>query len=113
MIYGLLTAPSIGALFMAALLPGLLGTALYMAAIARRRGAIPTLGAARARLAAGQRWRRSATSGASRCCLRPVIGGIYLGWFSPTEAAAVGAFGAFLFAQLRRALTPPGCWPSA
>jgi TRAP-type C4-dicarboxylate transport system permease large subunit len=29
-----------------------------------------------------------------------------LGWFSPTEAAAVGAFGAFLFALLRRALTP-------
>jgi tripartite ATP-independent transporter DctM subunit len=35
-----------------------------------------------------------------------VVGGIYLGWFSPTEAAAVGAGAALLFALLRRALTP-------
>ncbi|MCB2100943.1 MAG: TRAP transporter large permease subunit, partial [Rhodobacterales bacterium] len=34
-----------------------------------------------------------------------VIGGIYLGWFSPTEAAAVGAFGAFVLALAKRRLT--------
>jgi len=34
-----------------------------------------------------------------------VIGGIYAGVFSPTEAAAVGAAGAFLFALFRRQLT--------
>ena len=33
------------------------------------------------------------------------IGGIYLGWFSPTEAAAVGAFGAFILAFLSGRLT--------
>jgi tripartite ATP-independent transporter DctM subunit len=34
-----------------------------------------------------------------------VMGGIYLGWFTPTEAAGIGAFGAFLFALLKRKLT--------
>jgi tripartite ATP-independent transporter DctM subunit len=34
-----------------------------------------------------------------------VIGGIYLGVFSPTEAAGVGAFGAFIFALCRRRLS--------
>lgn len=34
-----------------------------------------------------------------------VIGGIYTGWFSPTEAAAVGAFGAFLLALFSGGLT--------
>lgn len=34
-----------------------------------------------------------------------VLGGIYLGWFSPTEAAAVGAFGAFAIALLQRQLS--------
>jgi tripartite ATP-independent transporter DctM subunit len=34
------------------------------------------------------------------------FGGIYLGWFSPTEAAAVGAFGALLLGLLRRGFKP-------
>ena len=34
-----------------------------------------------------------------------VMGGIYLGVFTPTEAAGVGSFGAFLFALWRRSLT--------
>jgi len=34
-----------------------------------------------------------------------VIGGIYLGWFSPTEAAAIGALGAFLLALVKKRLT--------
>jgi C4-dicarboxylate transporter DctM subunit len=34
-----------------------------------------------------------------------VIGGIYLGWFSPTEGAGIGAFGAFVFALARRKLS--------
>lgn len=38
------------------------------------------------------------------------VGGIYLGWFSPTEAAAVGAFGAIIIALLTRTLDLPGLW---
>jgi TRAP-type C4-dicarboxylate transport system permease large subunit len=52
-----------------------------------------------------QRWRAPREVWGVALLFAAVIGGIYLGWFSPTEAAAVGAFGAFLFALLRRALT--------
>src|SRR5699024_12260369 len=34
-----------------------------------------------------------------------VIGGIYLGWFYPTEASGIGAIGAFLIALVRKKLT--------
>jgi tripartite ATP-independent transporter DctM subunit len=37
-----------------------------------------------------------------------VMGGIYLGWFTPTEAAGIGAFGAFIFALIKRKLTFKG-----
>ncbi len=36
-----------------------------------------------------------------------VIGGIALGWISPTEAASIGVSGALLIALLRRRLTLP------
>jgi tripartite ATP-independent transporter DctM subunit len=39
-----------------------------------------------------------------------VIGGIYVGWFSPTEAAAVGAVGAFVLALLSGELTRASIW---
>jgi tripartite ATP-independent transporter DctM subunit len=66
----------------------------------------PTLAPPGTRLAIGQRWRALREVWGVALLFAAVIGGIYLGWFSPTEAAAVGAFGAFLFALLRRALTP-------
>jgi tripartite ATP-independent transporter DctM subunit len=52
-----------------------------------------------------RRWRALREAWGVAILFAAVIGGIYLGWFSPTEAAAVGAFGAFLFALLRGALT--------
>src|SRR5690606_36301863 len=39
-----------------------------------------------------------------------VIGGMYTDWFTPTEAAGVGAFGGFLFALARGTLTWRGLW---
>ncbi|MEO1105413.1 MAG: TRAP transporter large permease subunit, partial [Pseudomonadota bacterium] len=38
------------------------------------------------------------------------IGGIYLGWFSPTEGAAVGAFSTIAIALLTRTITAPALW---
>jgi tripartite ATP-independent transporter DctM subunit len=106
-IYGLLTETSIGALFMAALIPGLLGTLLYALAIIVQTRIAPALGPAGPR----RDWltRLSALSRVWAVALLffLVIGGIYWGWFSPTEAAAVGAGGAFLFALASRQLTRP------
>ena len=104
-LYGLLTQSSIGALFAAALVPGLLGAALYAGAIAVT---------VRARPALAPRAPRTGWTGRARVLARIwpvavlfalVIGGIYAGFFSPTEAAAVGATGAFVLALASGELT--------
>ncbi|QIE54904.1 TRAP transporter large permease [Pikeienuella piscinae] len=100
-IYGFLTETSIGALFAAGVIPGLLAVMLYIAAIAVMIRIDPTLGPqseasdARARLRALLRvWQ-------VLVLFVLVMGGIYGGVFTPTEAAGVGAFGAFIFVILR------------
>lgn len=104
-VYALLTEQSIGALFAAALVPGLVGTALYMAAVAVQVHINPALGPAGERVAWGQRLHALRRVWDVVLLFTVVIGGIYAGFFSPTEAAAVGAAGAFLFALARRQLT--------
>jgi tripartite ATP-independent transporter DctM subunit len=100
-IYGLMTEQSIGKLFAAGILPGILGMLLYMAAIRLWTGRRPELGRAAPR--AGGRERR-----ASLLQVWPVLvlfgvvlGGMYAGFFSPSEAAGVGAFGAILLSWAR------------
>ncbi len=100
-IYALLTRESIGALFAAALIPGLLGMGLYMLAVRLRTRLDPTLGPAGDRRTGGQRLQALARTWDVAALFALVIGGIYAGLFSPTEAAAVGAAGAFAFAALR------------
>lgn len=97
-VYGLLTQTSIGQLFIGALVPGLLGAALYALAVVATVALRPAMaprsersGWAVRRRAALRVWPVAALFGL-------VIGGIYAGLFSPTEAAAVGAGGAFLIA---------------
>ena len=109
-IYALVTGQSIGALFAAALLPGLLGTLLYMAAVSLYLRLDPTAGPAGRRFTAAERLRALAETWPVLLLFALVIGGIYLGWFSPTEAAAVGAAGALLLALLRGGLTRAEAW---
>lgn len=101
-IYGFLTETSIGALFAAGILPGLIAAALYMAAIAVVTGIDPSLGPPSE--ASGWPRRLRALAGVWQVLLLFVVvmGGIYGGVFTPTEAAGVGAFGAFVFVVLRR-----------
>lgn len=100
-IYGLLTETSIRELFAAGFLPGLLGIGLYLAAVqwvvARKPDSAPP----------GERvsWkdRFIALKGIFSTLLLFVIvmGGIYIGAFTPTEAAGIGACGAFALAAVR------------
>ncbi len=103
-VYGLMTEQSIGKLFAAGLLPGLLGMALYMAAVAvaTRRGA--GLGLA-PRLPWGERLRTLLGVWPTLCLVLAVLVGMYAGFFTPSEAAAVGAAGALLVAALSGGLT--------
>jgi tripartite ATP-independent transporter DctM subunit len=103
-LYGLLTQTSIGALFVAALLPGLLGMACYMGAIAVQCRLRPAAGAAGEPYGLDQTLQVVRRVWGVALLFLLVVGGLYVGWFSPTEAAAVGAFGAFVLAVLARRL---------
>jgi tripartite ATP-independent transporter DctM subunit len=108
-IYGIMTETSIGALFAAGVLPGILAMLLYMLAanlVARRN---PALGPPGERTPWPERWRALRGIWGVLVLFGVVIGGMYGGVFTPTEAAGVGAMGGFLFALGRRALTWRSC----
>ncbi len=104
-IYGLMTETSIRELFAAGFLPGLLGIALYLLAVRYVVWRRPEAGPEVAR--APWRDRLVALQGVWTTLILFVVvmGGIYGGVFTPTEAAGVGAGGALLIALMRRALT--------
>jgi C4-dicarboxylate transporter, DctM subunit len=100
-VYGLITQQDIGKLFQAGILPGLLAMAMYMLTIALicrlKPGLLPTVPKASwADRLAGLRdvW-------APMLLFLLVIGGLYGGVFTPTEAGGVGASGAFILGVLR------------
>jgi tripartite ATP-independent transporter DctM subunit len=101
-IYGLLTETSIGKLFVAGILPGLLGTALYMSAVKVSTMIDPRVAPAGDYMPWRERGKALAEVWAVLLLFGVVIGGIYFGFFSPTEGAGVGAVGALLFAIARR-----------
>jgi tripartite ATP-independent transporter DctM subunit len=104
-IYGLMTEQSIGKLFAAGVLPGILGMLLYMAAIRWWTGRRPELGPAAARASRAERRRATLQVWPVLLLFGVVLGGMYAGFFSPTEAAGVGAFGAILVSWLAGHMT--------
>ena len=115
-IYGLLTETSIGKLFIAGIVPGLLGVLLYLGAVRFTVARNPDAGPAGERTDWAGRLAALRSVWAVLLLFFLVIGGLY-GlldiWplnlaFSPTEAAGMGAAGAFLIALARRTLTFQG-----
>ncbi|MQX35584.1 TRAP transporter large permease [Roseospira navarrensis] len=104
-VYAILTEQSIGKMFAAALIPGLLATALYMAAVFIQCWRNPALGPADVRVDWSGRLRALRNVWSVLVLFGLVMGGIYVGLFSPTEAAAIGAAGALLLALIKRTLT--------
>jgi C4-dicarboxylate transporter DctM subunit len=100
-IYGVMTESHIGKLFAAGLLPGLLGILGYMAAVRWTVWQHPESGPAGPRLAWRDRWPPLRGVAGVLLLFLVVMGGIYGGLFTPTEAAGVGAFGAAAFAAIR------------
>ncbi len=104
-IYGLMTETSIRELFAAGFLPGLLGILLYMAAVRYVVWRNPEAGPSAPLRPWPERIRSLRNVWSTLLLFIVVIGGIYGGAFTPTEAAGVGAGGAFFIALSRRALT--------
>ncbi len=101
-IYGLLTETSIAKLFLAGFLPGLLTVAGFMLAIAVMTRINPLLGPPAERASARERLAALRSVWGPGALFLLVIGGLYIGIFSPTEAASVGAVGAFVLGVINR-----------
>lgn len=101
LLYALITEQSVGQMFIAGIIPGILGLVLYLIAIAIMVW-----------------WKPELAQGSEKTTIKEkiiglkgllpfgmifvlIIGGIYDGLFTPTEAAAVGAFGTLIIAIIR------------
>jgi C4-dicarboxylate transporter, DctM subunit len=107
-IYGILTEQSIGKLLMAGLLPGILLSALFILVILIMCIFKPELGPRGPMAAWSVRIKSLSGTWGMLLLFLIVIGGIYTGIFTPTEAAGIGAFGALLITLLKKKLTWPG-----
>lgn len=90
-IYAVYTEQSIGHLFLAAIVPGLIATLGYMIVVGIYVRLSPDAGPAAARVGYRERFASLQDIWPVVLVFALVVGGIYLGWFSPTEGGAIGA----------------------
>lgn len=103
-IYGIITEQSIGKLFAAGFIPGVLEAVFYIITIYILCKFNPLLGPPGPRTSFIQKIVAFKATWVVVLLFVVVMGGLYLGVFSPTEAAGMGAFGAFVFSIARRRL---------
>ncbi len=112
-IYAILTEQSIGRLFLAGVLPGLLLLTLFILAVTVLCWLRPEFGPAGPATTTAEKLRALGGAGPIVGVILLTIGGIYTGFFSPVEAAAVGAGVVILIGAANRKLTLPVLWTSA
>ena len=107
-IYSLVAEESLSRLFAAALFPGLLLAALYILVVVVLARARPHWTPKVPAMALGARLRAAKDMWKLALLFFLAVVGIYLGWFSPTEAAAIAAFAAAVIGFATRALSVRG-----
>ncbi|MFH1032131.1 MAG: TRAP transporter large permease [Chloroflexota bacterium] len=107
-LYGVMTETSIGKLFIAGIIPGILLSLLFIVQIIIQAKLNPTLAPPGPKATWNERISSLKGVVAILVLFLFVIGGIYLGVFTPTEAGAIGAFGALVIAIIKRGLTKKG-----
>ncbi len=112
-IYAILTEQSIGRLFLAGVFPGLLLLGLFVLAVSVMCWIWPEMGPRGPRTSLHHKVRAMAGAGPIIAVIVLTIGGIYGGFFSPVEAAAVGAGAVILIGVLMRTLTLRALWLAA
>ncbi len=103
-LYGIFTEQSVGKLLIAGLIPGALSAFIYMAMIWVRATINPELAPKPEQVSWSERFRALKGVWAISILFVLVMGGIYAGIVTPTEAAAIGAAGAWGLAALARRL---------
>jgi C4-dicarboxylate transporter DctM subunit len=111
-VYGILTEQSIGKLFVAGVVPGILLTGLFIVTIVIWTSLRPELGPRGPK--ATLREKIESLSGLVETLILfiTIMGGLFVGFFTPTEAGAVGAFGTLVLAIARRNLSWKGFFTS-
>ncbi len=104
-IYAILTEQNIAKLFLAAFIPGILAALGYVIAISIYVRLNPNAAGTRPAIPYAARFAALFKVWPVLLVFGLVVGGIYAGWFTPTEGAAVGAFGTGLIALLNGGLT--------
>lgn len=108
-VYGVMTEQSIGKLFVAGIIPGLILAALFMVVVALLCRFNPGLAPLATEPKTGG-WKSGAFAGVIETLVlfTFVITGLFLGWFSPTQAGGMGAAGVMVISLLTRQLTWKG-----
>ncbi|GAA0298514.1 TRAP transporter permease [Sphingomonas oligophenolica] len=101
-VYGIIAEQSIGKLFGAAVIPVISQAIFYVAVIALLCRWRPELGPVGPRATWAERGRALLRVTDLSLLILFVVGGLILGWFTPTEAASVGCVGALLLLAFRR-----------
>jgi tripartite ATP-independent transporter DctM subunit len=109
-IYAILTEQSIGRLFLAGVLPGILLLALFVIAVTVLCAFRPDFGPPGPPTTIAEKLRAIAGAGPIAGIILLTIGGIYGGFFSPVEAAAVGAGAVILIGLATRTLGTGQLW---
>ena len=107
-IYGIQTEQSIGDLFVAGILPGILLTCLFIITVLILTYRNPALGPKGERTPWGQRIASLSGTVEAVILFVLVMWGLVAGWFTPTEAGGVGALGVLALGLVRRQITWKG-----
>jgi C4-dicarboxylate transporter, DctM subunit len=111
-IYGVMTEQSIGKLFIAGILPGILLAVLFMITVLFMVWRKPSLAPVGPKTTMMEKLKGLSGIIEMLILFALVMGGLFVGWFTPTEAGAIGAFGAIIIALVRRKLSLKAFWAS-
>lgn len=104
-VYGILTEESIGKLFVAGVLPGILLTLFFIVTVILLCLRDPKLGPPGPKTTFKEKIKSISGIFEAVILFALTIGGLFLGWFSPTQAGSIGAAGALVIGVVRRQLT--------
>jgi tripartite ATP-independent transporter DctM subunit len=107
-VYGILTETSIVDLFVAGFVPGIILALMFMVMIYIRTRINPNIGPPGPGTNLREKIVATAECVDAIVLIGLVLGGLVIGWFTPTEAAGIGAFGAIVASLIRRRLSWQG-----